>query len=293
MAPKDFGVFIITNRRPRRQLTLKVLLNNNYTGPVYLLVDDQDPTLSEYQELYGDMVCVFDKEKAASITDIGINTNERRSTAFARNASFGIARELGYKRFLQLDDDYTFFAYSFDNRLQYKYTPVRNLDEVFGIMLEFLDSTPVTSIAFAQSEDFIGGAQSGMSKQIWAKRKAMNSFFCHIDRPFSILGLQNEDVNAYALHGSRGVVFLQINHVRLNQSPTQSTEGGMTEIYLEMGTYVKSFYTVMHCPSFTRVKPMGPSHPRLHHQISWRHAVPKIIREEHRKDDLKALAEKE
>ncbi len=30
---------------------------------------------------------------------------------------------------------------------------------------------------------------------------------------------------------------------------TQQTTGGMTEAYQENGTYVKSFYSVMHMPS--------------------------------------------
>ena len=45
----------------------------------------------------------------------------------------------------------------------------------------------------------------------------------------------------------------------------------MTELYLDAGTYVKSFYTVMYCPSCVVVSAMGTAH--------WRYAVPKILRE--------------
>ena len=53
----------------------------------------------------------------------------------------------------------------------------------------------------------------------------------------------------------------------------------MTELYLDAGMYVKSFYTVMYCPSCVVVSAMGTAHRRLHHHIKWRYAVPKILRE--------------
>jgi hypothetical protein len=53
----------------------------------------------------------------------------------------------------------------------------------------------------------------------------------------------------------------------------------MTEAYLDSGTYVKSFYTVMVAPSCTSIRIMGPIHKRLHHKINWRTAVPLIIPE--------------
>lgn len=43
----------------------------------------------------------------------------------------------------------------------------------------------------------------------------------------------------------------------------------MTELYLDAGTYVKSFYTVMYCPSCVVVSAMGTAHRRLHHHIKW------------------------
>lgn len=60
--------------------------------------------------------------------------------------------------------------------------------------------------------------------------------------------------------------------------------GGMTDLYLDSGTYVKSFYSVMYCPSAVKVAVMGgDAEKRLHHNISWNNCAPKILRENYRK----------
>lgn len=69
----------------------------------------------------------------------------------------------------------------------------------------------------------------------------------------------------------------------LTQGVTQTNAGGMTEIYLDAGTYVKSFYTVMMQPSSVRVSLMQSTHLRMHHSVKWRHTVPVIVDEKHRR----------
>lgn len=60
----------------------------------------------------------------------------------------------------------------------------------------------------------------------------------------------------------------------------------MTDIYLDVGTYVKSFYSVIFQPSSVTVRDMGDgsARRRLHHSVSWPHTTPKIVRETLRKD---------
>ena len=57
----------------------------------------------------------------------------------------------------------------------------------------------------------------------------------------------------------------------------------MTDAYIDGGTYIKSFYTVMYGPSYAKVSMMNTTNKRLHHSISWSNAVPVIINEKHRK----------
>ena len=107
----------------------------------------------------------------------------------------------------------------------------------------------------------------------------MNSFVCDTAKPFLFRGRINEDVNTYVSLGGTGDLFFTDMQLQLDQLLTQSNTGGMTELYLDSGTYVKSFYTVMAAPSCTSINWMGRFNKRLHHKINWRKAVPLIIPE--------------
>ncbi len=114
-------------------------------------------------------------------------------------------------------------------------------------------------------------------------RKCMNSFVCSTDRPFMFFGRVNEDVNTYTTLGRRGELFFTLICAKLVQAQTQTNAGGMTELYLDGGTYTKSFYSVMYSPSCVKIGKMGDPRSmfyRIHHEVSWKHTVPRILREE-------------
>lgn len=158
---------------------------------------------------------------------------------------------------------------------------IQSVDRVFEAMLDFLDQSKASSVALAQGGDFVGGVEGRWYKRIL--RKAMNSFFCRTDRRFKFFGAVNEDVNTYVSLGNKGQLFLTELLASLHQKETQQAEGGMSEAYLDFGTYVKSFYTVMVCPSCVKVSVMGNKDMRVHHKIMWKYAVPKIISDKWRK----------
>jgi hypothetical protein len=281
----DFCAFILTHGRPDRVHTYKTLLRAGYTGKVFIVIDDEDKTEAEYRTRFGDKVLQFCKAEVAARIDEGDNFNDRRAIIYARNACWDLARQVGCKYFIQLDDDYTQFRYNFDGAVNYRtdlFVKSR-LDDVFGLLLDFYEASRADSIAMSQGGDFIGGARNNN-----VRRKAMNSFICSTERPFSFFGRVNEDVNTYVTLGRRGLLFMTIMAVRLEQVQTQANTGGMTDLYLDSGTYLKSFYTVMLSPSCTKIGVMGNNasdagHYRIHHKINWHHCAPKILREEWRK----------
>ena len=65
---------------------------------------------------------------------------------------------------------------------------------------------------------------------------------------------------------------------------TQQNPGGLTDIYLDNGTYVKSFYSVIHEPSCVKVALMGSNNKRIHHKINWDKCCPKILNEKWKKE---------
>ena len=147
----------------------------------------------------------------------------------------------------------------------------------------FLDASGAATVAFAQGGDFIGGLRGGNFKKRLL-RKAMNSFFCRVDRPIQFRGTMNEDVTTYTTLGSRGELFFTFVDVHIIQIPTQSLGGGMTAAYRESGTYLKTFYSVMSMPSCIKVGMMYSKNSRIHHRIDWECCVPKILNEKYRKE---------
>lgn len=280
-----FAAFILSNGRAESVFTYATLRRQGYDGPIFIVIDNEDKQSDQYREKYADQVVVFDKKKYGEAVDNYDNFQNYRTTTHVRNAIFDIAKERGVEAFVMLDDDYTFFCYKFNKSLNYgDWLHKRSLGESFLAIVDFLKSCPrITSVAFAQQGDFIGGPNGGFSQSIQTKRKSMNSFFCITSRRFNFVSRLNEDVNTYMTLGMRGEIFFTINHISLNQQTTQANAGGMTEAYLASGTYVKSFYTVMAMPASTKIMPMGWTNPRLHHRISWNNSVPKIIDERHKK----------
>jgi hypothetical protein len=283
----SFCTFIISHGRPDKVVTLKTLKRCGYTGPLFIVCDNEDKTLDQYRRNFGvEMVLVFDKIHYASLVDNCDNFQNRRTTTHARNACFDFAEQLGFEYFLVLDDDYTSFSLIKETQKNTTDIRVKKFSLIAESVIKFLDSdNRISSICFLQSGDTIGGMANFKKWDLifpFSKRKAMNSFFCKTARRFWFFSRLNEDVNTYLALGNVGHLFMTIPQVLLQQVQTQATAGGMSEAYLASGTYVKSFYTVMIGPSYA-VATVTPSMKRLHHKISWNNAVPKILDEAYRK----------
>jgi len=186
---------------------------------------------------------------------------------------------------MQLDDDYSEFGYKIDSNYKYvTHAETKNLDIVLSLMLEYYKNIPCLSLAMSQGGDYIGGKNSATFTSQNRKRKAMNTFICSTSRRFQFIGRVNEDVNTYTHIQNTGGLFLSFIYFSIEQGTTQANSGGMSEMYLDSGTYIKSFYTVMYQPSSVKVKRMlSHSHERLHHAIDWDCTVPCIISEEWKK----------
>lgn len=283
--PEDFCVFILTHGRPDNVVTFKTLRKDGYTGPIYIVIDNEDKKAAEYKKEFGEEnVIVFDKAATAKRFDEFDNFEDRRAIVYARNECFRIAEELGYKYFLELDDDYTKFGYRVFglglpvNNPKSCWLPIRNLDGIFAATIELFKSVDAKSIAYSQGGDWMDGTGEGFSR-----RKCMNTFFLSTDRKFDFIGRINEDVNTYTSFQSRGNLFLTLEFVQFCQKATQKNSGGMSDIYLAQGTFVKSFYSVICAPSCVSIKIMGSSYRRMHHSVNWQTAVPMILEEKWKK----------
>jgi len=283
----NFAVFILTHGRADNIPTINTLRRVGYTGKIWLIVDDEDDQIEQYKSNY-ENVHIFCKEDARLITDTQDTGTSKAAVVFARNYAHKIAKEIGVDYFLELDDDYRTFRHTCDGDMNYvtSNSNVRNMDSIVEGYLQFLETSGALTVCFSQGGDFIGGEGSGLFKTMrkgQISRKAMNSFFMKTDRPFKFLGRINEDVNAYVTLGMKGEKLFTVGQVRLEQGQTQANSGGLTELYLEKGTYVKSFYSVMCAPSCVSLMSMGVNAMRIHHKVKWNNCTPKIVSEDIKK----------
>lgn len=279
---EDFAVFILSHGRAEKVKTLKMLDKIGYTGKTYIIIDDEDNQEELYKKLKCTGVIKFCKSEEMKRTDTADNFNDHKLVVYARNQCHDIAKKLKLNYFLVLDDDYDSldFRYIADDK-KFKAKKVKNANKLFTDTIEFLEVSGALTVAYGQAGDYIGGANGFYYKGL--ARKAMNSFFCKTDRPFKFTGSTNEDVNMYITYGNKGYKIFTITRMSVVQTMTQQNSGGLTDIYLQNGTYVKSFYSVIHQPQAAKVAPMGGSHKRIHHKISWNKCTPKILNEKWKK----------
>ena len=57
----NYAVFILSHGRPDNVITYKTLRKQGYTGRIFIICDDEDKTLSQYKQKYGEEVIVFSK----------------------------------------------------------------------------------------------------------------------------------------------------------------------------------------------------------------------------------------
>lgn len=274
-----FAVVILTYGRSDRVYTVDALRKHGYTGDIYFLCDTSDSELNNYKTKYRDKVLTFNKSDYIGKFDKMDNFGKMNVVVFARNAVYKAAKNIGLKYIAVLDDDYNCFEYRTDRNGDYSKHYILNLDKVFFEFVKFLERAKIHTICFSQSGDFIGGENGEMAKGV-IKRKMMNLFFFDVDKPVEFIGTINEDLTASLAEAQKGNVCITCPLVSLNQKTTQSNGGGLTDIYLDLGTYVKSFYSVMYAPSAVRISLMGNKDKRLHHKVKWRYIAPKIIRDE-------------
>lgn len=276
----DFCAFILTHGRPDRVHTYNALARAGYTGKVFIVIDDEDEAADEYVRRFGDNVIRFCKSEMAARIDEGNNSDDRRAIVYARNACCELARQVGCTYYMQLDDDYKGFEYRFSSCGDKGYIAMlKTFDAMVESLINFYEATPCLSVAVAQGGDYIGGQK--VRKKLL--RKCMNSWVCSVDRPFAFFGLMNEDVSTCVTLSRQGGLFFTVVPVKLVQLQTQKNAGGMTDAYIDGGTYIKTFYSVMYAPSCVKVghlRDPRAENSRIHHSINWEAAAPKILSSE-------------
>ena len=104
---KSYAIFILSFKRAKKVITYKTLKKLNAKN-IYIVVSDDDPTIEEYKALY-ENVLVFEKKKYVNTSfefDAFHNNPPLNTPLYARNAVYDLAKQIGFRYFIVLDDDY-------------------------------------------------------------------------------------------------------------------------------------------------------------------------------------------
>lgn len=257
---RDFIVLIASYGRPEglQKMTMTTFKKFFEKVDYRIMVSDDDKTLPKYLEMYGDKVYVFNKDKVLkeSNADTADALDIKGVIFFERNIEFKVAKELGYRYFMHLEDDYKSMNYRMVTNDTSIPTCKMNLDyfhQICEMYFRVLDSSPfLYSVCMAQGGDYIGGRTNYFIKNGY-RFKGMNIYCFDTEKEFKLPGRINEDASAYYVNGKLGKLFLTPIMIQLTQLPTQNNQGGVSDIYKRFGTYLKSIYTVIQRPDAVKI----------------------------------------
>lgn len=280
----ELCVLILSYRRAERVDTVKTLEKCGYTGPWYIVLSSDDPTIEKYKEKFGaDKIVVFDKDPY-KVDLLDNRFDKMAAVCFARNASYEIAKRLGYRYFIMLDDDYVNFFWTITPELKRSYRPIKNLDAVFEACLEYYKESgidilgwDVTSILISQGPALLKRLYFG--EGYFRKRMLMNFFLCDVTKPIEFKGRLREDMATSVYQGSRGKIFISIPLMSTHQRGFKKrSEGGLSDSYKERGWYLAGFETFLASPSSVRMQIMTrETDYHIGVMIDWSKTAPHIL----------------
>lgn len=277
----DFAVFILTHGRPDNQKTLNTLLSMGYSGQYYLVLDNHDDTAQQYFDRYPkDSILVFDKDKYLQTVDCGMCKPVPKFAVFARNAIEDIARDMGYKYFMMLDDDIYGFRIRYDvNGVLKSFQCNGVIDDVILHCLEYMDSAPIACLMPGVCNMYRCGVAS-VQEWISKYRISVNCFIRNTDYEVKWrLNMFEDLITALDCNITQSwitFVPLQID-VGLGNG---KVAGGNTDTYKSFDGFKMAFMPLMVYPSCNDIR-FYKDHwkPITHANIG----VNKIISDKHRK----------
>lgn len=273
----DVAVFILTHGRVNEQISLETLKSLGYTGNIYLIVDDMDEQMAEYQRKYGDKVKVFSKQETPF--DTFTNKTEWRSVTYARNAAYKIARELGLKYIFVMDDDISGLTIRVVRNGSLKGFKIGNINQLLNEIADYMEKANITVFGFSQSGAFIGG-KDGQKYKAGCQRTVSQAMMVSVDDPIEWRCLFGQDLHGSLDGAEKGKVFLSTMLVAI-QSPQRSTNsGGLHDVYKETQMYTTLFYSVIGWPS---VVSLTNKDGEWKHRINRGRIAPMIVSDKYRK----------
>lgn len=253
---KKFAIFILTHGRPHNQITVNTLQKLGYDGDLYLVVDDQDKTFGEYVEEWGaDRVIRFHKDYFIRNTDTGLSPPVPKFAVFARNAIEHIAKIMGYKTFMMLDDDITKIRVRLPVGDSLKSFQFKNqFNSIIEKTVDFVLNCDIACLGLGFCNLYIGGV-GNFNKENPRQRLCAEAFIRNTSHPIEWRLNMVEDMITSIDAATKGDVWFQFLPIQCEILMNEgAVDGGNSDVYRQLGMYRISFMPVIAYPSSNAVR---------------------------------------
>ena len=241
-----FAIMIISHKRADTQLTYETLMRTNYTGAVYILVDDEDPQLEDYIKNYGDIVKVFNKDKMLEITETVDNFQNKTNCVLPSTYCRLLAEELKLDYYMRIDDDISSIRERYVENGKLKGRDIKNIDKIFNAFIKYMENTNISCLSFGNEGGYIGGANGKFKKEIG--RNNNQNFIMKTKDDLHFIGTRSEDFCMIANYSKVGKLIYEIYKIAIRSPERGSNEGGLQDDYAKAGLYVANFYGIIVAP---------------------------------------------
>ena len=283
----DFATLIISHGRPQNILTLSSLTKAGYTGQYYIIVDDQDKSVQEYKQNYGNNVVVFNKQHYLD-SAISFNLEPLVNVAVhARNAAEDIAVQLGLKYFLLLDDDIINFQFKYNQDGCLNRIKAFDIDNIISMYIKYMEDANITTLGLAHDGYFLGGNINMFTLPQHSRYRLLaNAFLRKVSEKVVWSPDMCEDFITSILENRKQNVWISLPFLscscKVQGMNKKKVDGGNSNVYIEQGNYGVAIYSVLNLPDCYRLK---ISKKLWFECVDYNLTMPKIISSRYRKVD--------
>lgn len=266
-------IYIISKGRPNCT-TAKTLTKLNYPGQWFIVCGTNDTKLQEYIETWGkERILIFDWHEQIKDTDTLDNFGFEKMPSGAvpvRNATFKISQGREELRHWQFDDDYNNFRVFRPSQNKYVNVTGQQLEDVLFEIAKFGYNAKARNCGFALASETFPNVAFQVGSRVFNAHNMPSTD----DLFMKWRGRMNDDlINAMEVSQLGGREF-SFKFLSLTMAPSQSEQGGLTDIYKDEGTVRKTAYAVVIAPNAVKlVIKFG----RYHHSVNWNKLKVKII----------------
>ncbi len=247
---------ICTHGRPNAQHTYETLRKSGYTGEIYLILDDEDNKLKDYNRFIDEqhednLFCsVFNKQSYIDKSDTGTNENQRKCILYAKNFCEDLAQDMKLDAFIIADDDILNFRFRYveDESLKSQKV-IGTMDDVIEAYYRAMIDCNMIATGFGFTQFYFSGTESFENDNMQKYRVPYNFVFRNGKHKVDWMSWFGEDIITAVYYGRIGQLWTALPYVQQEIVALASADGGMKDTYDSNSSARLAMQNLMYLPT--------------------------------------------